>query len=92
MSTKDPFREYARYWLAGDDLQAGRSNNFTTREIRAELAEQIEALYAAAAGREDVEDIELEHMDVTYKTPYVSGASAPPGFQLEIGVKAQGSS
>ena len=25
-------------------------------------------------------------------SPIVSGATAPPGFQLEIGVKAQGSS
>ena len=71
MSGKEPYRKHARYWLAGDDLRAGRSKNFQTRAIRAALAEQIETLYAAAASRKDVEDIELEHMDVTYKTPFM---------------------
>ena len=71
MSAKEPYRKFARYWLAGDDLRAGRSKNFKTRNIRTELASQIEALYAAAASREDVEDIELEHMDVSYQTPYL---------------------
>ena len=71
MSAKEPYRKYARYWLAGDDLRAGRSKNFQTRGLRTELAGQIETLYAAAASREDVEDIELEHMDGSYKTPYL---------------------
>ena len=71
MSGKEPYRKHARYWVAGDDLRAGRSKNFQTRAIRAALAEQIETLYAAAASRKDVEDIELEHMDITYKTPFM---------------------
>ena len=71
MSAKEPYRKYARYWLAGDDMRAGRSRNFKTRGVRQALAGQIEELYAEAASREDVEDIELEHMDITYKTPYL---------------------
>ena len=71
MSAKEPYRKYARFWLAGDNLRAGGSKNFQTRNIRTELASQIEALYAAVASREDVEDIELEHIDVSFKTPYL---------------------
>ena len=71
MSGREPFRKYARYWLAGDDLRAGRSKNFQTRSVRKGLVDQIEALYAAAASREDVEDIELEHLNVTYRTPFL---------------------
>ena len=71
MSGKEPYRKHARYWLAGDDLRSGRSKNFQTRAIRAGLSDQIEALYAAAASRQDVEDIELEHMDATYRTPFL---------------------
>ena len=61
MSMKESYRDYARYWLAGDDLRAGRTKNFATKTVRKGLAEQIETLYAAAASRQDVEDIELEH-------------------------------
>ena len=32
---------------------------------------KIELLYRAAADREDVEDIELEHMDTAYRTPHL---------------------
>ena len=71
MSAKEPYRKYARYWLAGDDLRAGRSKNFQTRDIRGGLAAEIEALYAGAASRDDVEDIELEHMNTKYRTPYL---------------------
>ena len=72
MSAKEPYRKYARYWLAGDDMRAGRSKNFQTRGIRRELATAIEALYAGAASRGDVEDIELEHMDTAYRTPFLN--------------------
>ena len=71
MSGREPFRKYARYWLAGDDLRAGRSRSFQTTSVRKGLVDQIESLYAAAASREDVEDIELEHMNVTYRTPFL---------------------
>ena len=71
MSMKESYRKYAHYWLAGDDLRAGRSKNFATKTVRKGLAEQIEALYAAAASREDVEDIELEHMNTAYNTPFL---------------------
>ena len=79
MSHKEPYRKYARYWLAGDDLRAGRSKNFQTRGIRGGLAAEIEALYAGAASRADVEDIELEHMDNTYRTPFLRD-----GLQLHM--------
>ena len=71
MSMKESCRKYARYWLASDDLRAGRSKNFATKTARKDLAQQIETLYVAAASREDVEDIELEHMNTAYKTPFL---------------------
>ena len=71
MSLKEAYRKHAQYWLVGDDLRAGRSKNFATKTARKGLALQIEMLYAAAASRADVEDIELEHMDTTYRTPFL---------------------
>lgn len=67
---RTPIEKFARYWLAGDDMRAGRSKNFQTRGIRRELATAIEALYEGAKSRGDVEDIELEHMDTAYRTPF----------------------
>ena len=69
MRRPEPFRRNARYWLAGDELRAGRSRNFTDPGTREDLAGAIEVLYARAASREDVENAELEHMDTTYRTP-----------------------
>ena len=68
---KEAYRKHAHYWLVGDDLRAGRSRNFATKTARKGLAEQIEMLYAAAASRADVGDIELEHMDTTYRTSFL---------------------
>ena len=65
------FCKHARYWLAGDELRAGRSKTFANRETRRDLAAKIELLYRAAADREDVEDIELEHMNTAYRTPHL---------------------
>ena len=69
MARPEPFRQNARYWLAGDELRAGRSKNFTDPATRRGLADAIELLYSRAASRADVEDIELEHMDTDYRTP-----------------------
>ncbi|MDE0372436.1 MAG: hypothetical protein OXI73_07830 [Rhodospirillales bacterium] len=69
MARPEPFRQDARYWLAGDELRAGRSKNFTDPATRRGLADAIELLYSRAASRADVEDIELEHMDTEYRTP-----------------------
>jgi len=69
MARPEPFRRHARYWLAGDELRAGRSKNFTDPATRRGLADAIELLYSRAASRADVEDIELEHMDTAYRTP-----------------------
>ena len=71
MSMKEAYRKHAHYWLVGDDLRAGRSKNFATKSVRSGLAGQIEMLYAASASRADVEDIELEHMDTTFRTPFL---------------------
>ena len=69
MARAEPFRQDARYWLAGDELRAGRSKNFTNPDARRSLADAIEELYARTASRDDVEDVELEHMDTAYRTP-----------------------
>ena len=69
MARPEPFRQNARYWLAGDELRAGRSKNFTDPATRRGLADAIDLLYSRAASRADVEDIELEHMDTEYRTP-----------------------
>ena len=71
MQEQEPFRKHARYWLAGDELRAGRSNTFGTLASRRGLATAIQELYARAASREDVEDIELEHMNIAYRTPFL---------------------
>ena len=71
MDVKEPFRRYARYWLAGDELRAGRSGTFGTPASRSGLAAAIQSLYARAASRKDVEDIELEHMNIAYRTPFL---------------------
>ena len=71
MNRQEPFRKHARYWLAGDELRAGRSKTFANRETRQALAAKIELLYRAAAHREDVEDIELEHMNTAHRTPHL---------------------
>ena len=64
----EAFREYAHYWLTGDELAAGRA---LTRKIkkheRVALIRQIQRLYANAQIRSDVEDIELDHHDPAYR-------------------------
>ena len=69
MDRKEPFRKYAQYWLTGDELKAGRAlaQKFGVR--RAELSRQIQDIYAAAATREDVENIELQDMDPDIRMP-----------------------
>ena len=76
MARGEPFRQDARYWLAGDELRAGRSKNFTNPDTRRGLAIAIEELYARAASRDDVEDVELEHMDTAYRTPILRNGAA----------------
>ena len=78
MSMKEAYRKHAHYWLVGDDLRAGRSKNFATKTARAGLALQIEMLYAAAASRADVEDIELETHGHHVPHPVPEGRRAGP--------------
>ena len=67
----DPFRRYAQYWLAGDELRAGRAMQQRLRKHHAiALRHQIAALYATAESRADVEDIELHlHDNHCLRTP-----------------------
>ncbi len=68
MAQKEPFRRYAQYCLAGDELKAERALARKYRAKRDNLAGQITALYAAAVSREDVENIELQDMDPGFCT------------------------
>ena len=58
LASSEAFRKYARYWLAGDELGAGRAMARRNRRLRSELLAQIEGLYVDAASRKDVENIE----------------------------------
>ena len=70
MDAPEAFRRHARHWLAGDELRAGRA---MARSVihKQDLARQIEALYAQAETRADVENIELQHHNETYLTPFM---------------------
>ena len=60
----EAFREYAHYWLAGDELTAGRSmSRKLSKHDRVALMDQIRILYGNSQDRRDVEDIELDHHD-----------------------------
>ena len=60
----EPYRKYARYWLPGDELKAGRALGRRLRKHdRMELLTQIRSIYANAASRLDVEDVELHVHD-----------------------------
>lgn len=69
----EPFREHGHYWLAGDELRAGRAMARRNDRTQLELQARVEDLYAAAASREDVENIELEVLDTTFTTPFLRG-------------------
>ena len=69
MERREPFRKYAQYWLAGDELKAGRAMARKNRLLSEDLSRQIQDLYAEAATREDVENIELQDMDPGFCTP-----------------------
>ena len=66
----EAYREYPQYWLAGDEVNAGRGMN-RRRVDQEQLVAQIETLYARAASREDVENIELQQLDTLYRTPFL---------------------
>ena len=72
LTLPEPYREYAHYWLAGDELGGNRAMARRNRSLRTELIGQIEELYAAAAEREDVENIELQALDTVYATPFLN--------------------
>ena len=79
MDRQEPFRKYAQYWLAGDELKAGRALGRKFTILREELNRQIQDIYAAAATREDVENIELQDMDPGFCTPTLRG-----GLQVHL--------
>ena len=70
MDAPEAFRMHARHWLAGDELRAGRAMARSVIHKQA-LSRQIEALYAQAETRADVENIELQHHNETYLTPFM---------------------
>ena len=78
MDAPEPFRRHARYWLAGDELRSGRAMSRTVHD-RDGLISQIRALYADAASRADVENIELHHHNEAYVTPFLSN-----GLQVHL--------
>ena len=68
----EAFREYPQYWLAGDELHAGRAMSRSVIK-RKDLIRQMEILYAQAASRADVENIELHHLNTSFVTPELKG-------------------
>ena len=72
LALPEAFRESGHYWLAGDELGAGRTLGQRHRRSRADLMAQIDSLYAAAESRKDVENIELQALDTTLVTPFLS--------------------
>ena len=73
MDRQEPFRRHAQYWLAGDELKAGRAMARKHRSKREKLSRQIQDIYAAASTRSDVENIELQDMDPDLCTPSLRG-------------------
>lgn len=74
----EAFRKHARYWLAGDELGTGRGMGRRVSD-RQDLISQIQAIYAQAESRVDVEDIELHQFDASYRTPALKG-----GLQIHM--------
>ena len=72
MATPEPFRQYAQYWLAGDELNAGRALGRKLNLQREDLIRQIQSLYAKAATRADVENIELQDLHPGLATPFLA--------------------
>ena len=72
LDVPEAFREYAQYWLMGDELREGRSMGLRDSKARISLLRQIERLYARAESREDVENIELQVLNTSYTTPFFS--------------------
>ncbi|GAM10913.1 hypothetical protein OR1_03213 [Geobacter sp. OR-1] len=70
---KPPFREYARFWLAGDYEEAARikkaiaEREAKKKEKRKSAAELVDETYSAAVAREDIEACEV--MDATCQLP-----------------------
>ena len=75
----EPYRKYAHFWLPGDELKACRALGRRLRKHdRIELLAQIRSIYANAASRADVEDVELQvHDDSVHKLP-------PPGKGMQV--------
>ena len=69
MKQAEAFREFAQYWQAGDELKAGRAMARKYKLKQDDLEQQIIDLYADAASREDVENIELQNLDPGFCTP-----------------------
>lgn len=66
------FRKHGYYWLAGDELGAGRAMVQREENARVDLLSKIEKIYASTETRQDVENIELQVFDTTYVTLFLS--------------------
>ena len=71
MDRLEPFRRYAQYWLAGDELKGERALSRKNKLPSEDLGRQIQDIYAQAATREDVENIELQNLDPVLCTPFL---------------------
>ena len=79
MERPEAFREHAQYWLAGDELKAGRALARKYKLQRDDLERQIRDLYEYAATRADVENIELQDLDPGLRTPFLRN-----GMQIHL--------
>ena len=71
MDRLEPFRRYAQYWLAGDELKGERALSRKNKLPSEDLGRQIQDIYAQAATRDDVENIELQNLDPVLCTPFL---------------------
>ena len=78
MESPEPFCKFSRNWLAGDELGAGRAMSRAVVD-RQGLLRQIQELYAQAETGADVENVELQHHNESFRTPFMSG-----GLQVHL--------
>ena len=78
MDAPEPFRRYARYWLAGDELRSGRAMSRTVMTGTASSA-KYGRFTRTPRPAPMVENIELHHHNEAYVTPFLSN-----GLQVHL--------
>ena len=80
LNKQEAFRQYAQYWLVGDEYKSGRANS---RKIGLEksndIIQQIQEAYSQAQSREDIEDKEMWKMNPELHNPKIN-----KGMQVHI--------